>query len=409
MQFHTKICDLIEDREDLNLTIVANKIGVSKQYMSKFKHKGTIGFYQLLKLSYILCDEGKTATETMVEWCLELDTAEAVKHSFEYACLTRNIPLLKQLLEKHKQETGTILEYVKVYTVLYKYIVNELPGNQIINELKPIGHPKDKILEILMEIMKCYGYYHLKKFNLMLETIEQVERQVKDIDGDRKLFIKECYLYRIAEVFAPVFLQRNNTYLARKYAESLINTNACLKTVSDAFYIIGMSYLCKDKEKSLEFLKKSYNIAKTINDDELIKEARFNLDVAKIYLGIELEDDSDPRLALYQKDPKSELSINSLQDIIDKEGEKDFLYFFIAASSKSPTALYEQFQTFFYQSNFLFSSIVARELCNRGDSSLLTQSMVDFGNVKYKGVVGIEEDNISNLYIFNSNNSSIFV
>ena len=44
MRFHQKICDLIEDREDLTLTAVAEKIGVPLQYMSKFKNQGTISF-----------------------------------------------------------------------------------------------------------------------------------------------------------------------------------------------------------------------------------------------------------------------------------------------------------------------------------------------------------------------------
>ncbi|HDR4949131.1 TPA: hypothetical protein QCR51_005825, partial [Bacillus cereus] len=51
MNFHEKIFNLIEDRENLTLTIVAEKIGVPLQYMSKFKNQGTIGFCQLVKLS----------------------------------------------------------------------------------------------------------------------------------------------------------------------------------------------------------------------------------------------------------------------------------------------------------------------------------------------------------------------
>ncbi|MEM5612259.1 hypothetical protein AAHB63_24690 [Bacillus thuringiensis] len=54
MRFHQKICDLIEDREDLTLTTVAEKIDVPLQYMSKFKKQGTISFCNLLKLSHVM-------------------------------------------------------------------------------------------------------------------------------------------------------------------------------------------------------------------------------------------------------------------------------------------------------------------------------------------------------------------
>ena len=98
--------------------------------MSKFKKQGTIGFPQLLKLSCVLRVEGKTASETMSDWCLELDTTESIKQSFEYACLTRNTLLLEQLIYKHRKETGTIREYVAVYTVLYEYINDTIKGSK---------------------------------------------------------------------------------------------------------------------------------------------------------------------------------------------------------------------------------------------------------------------------------------
>ena len=53
--------------------------------MSKFKNQGTISFCHLVKLSYVLNDSKKSSAETMADWCLQLDTTEAIKQSFEYA------------------------------------------------------------------------------------------------------------------------------------------------------------------------------------------------------------------------------------------------------------------------------------------------------------------------------------
>lgn len=409
LRFHKKIIGIIEDREDLNLSYVAEQIGVSRQYMSKFKNKGTIGFPQLLKLAHILNGNEKTAIETMSDWCLELDTTEAIKQSFEYACLTRNTLLLERLIQKHSKETGTIREYVEVYTILFNYIKDIIKGSEITQELKKIGATKDKILEILMKIMECYEYYHLKKFNLMLETAEMIELQVRQIEGERKSFIKECYNYRIAELFAPIFLQKNNVGLARKYANFLINANVCPKTVSDAYYILGMSHVLENKELCLVNLEKSYSLSREINDVDIEREARYNLDVAKIYFGVQLDEDADYRLVLYQKKPLCELSINALQDIIRDRGDKDFLNYFIACSTNKIECLYELFYRYFNQANYLFSAMVAKELCNRGDKSLLTQSMVNFGNEKQKGVVDIEKININSLYIINGTNGRVVV
>ena len=161
----------------------------------------------------------------MAEWCLVLDATEAIKQSFEYACVTRNIDLLHKLLIKHKSETGTVGEYVSVYGILYQYIIGEVHGTAIMDELKRIGQPKDKVLNVLVDIMKCYNYFHLKKYNLMLELIQEIEQQVKGIDSDRKSYIKECYIYRVAEIFAPVYLHYNHLDLARKFANVIIDAN----------------------------------------------------------------------------------------------------------------------------------------------------------------------------------------
>ena len=87
MNFYEKICNLIEDRDDLNFTEVASKMGVSKQYLQKFKNQGIISFPNLLKLASIVSTSNKTAVMFLQEWCLELDSTEAIKHSFEYLCI----------------------------------------------------------------------------------------------------------------------------------------------------------------------------------------------------------------------------------------------------------------------------------------------------------------------------------
>ncbi|MGR5969546.1 hypothetical protein ACT7C1_21375 [Bacillus paranthracis] len=51
---HVEVCELIEERPGLTYTSVAEAIGVSPQYMSKFKKSGTISFCSLLKLSQVL-------------------------------------------------------------------------------------------------------------------------------------------------------------------------------------------------------------------------------------------------------------------------------------------------------------------------------------------------------------------
>lgn len=401
LKFHEKIMGIIEDRDDLTASSVASTIGVSKQYMSKFKKKGTIGFCQLVKLSHVLNDKNKTSKETMVEWCLDLDATEAIKQSFEYACVTRNIYLLQKLLSKHKSETGTLGEYVSVYGILYKYIIGETHGTEIIEELKKIGQPKDKVLNILVDIMRCYNYFHLKKYNLMLELIQEIEQQVTAVDSDRKSYIKECYIYRVAEIFAPVYLHYNQLDLARQFAHVIIDANISEKTISDALYILGMSYLGEDKAKSLQYFEDSYALFKKVGDETYEKEVRYNLDFAKIYLGELLPEDSDGSLKQFQLLQDS-ATLQLLQNSLYDGAEEDFLVYFKGVVSTSPNGIYECFQKFLLQSNYFFTSLVAKEILKRGDNSELIKSMVGFkGNIG-EGAFANEKINFYNLSCINS-------
>lgn len=392
-----ELCDHIEDRDDLTFSKVAKYIGASKQSMSKLKSEGVIGFRKLLRLAYLLYPVNPN--EVMSEWCLRLNTTEAIKQCFEYAAITRNIELLKKLLVKYSKEKGTLGEYVAVYTIIYRYMVNEISGFYLISRVKKVGQVKDEALNILIEIIKCYNYYFEKKFPLMLETAREAEKNLQFL-GKREHFIKECYLHRIAEVLGPVYLHLNNLKLARHYAFTIINADICPKTVSDAAYIVGMSYLLEDGDKCVNYLQQSYDIAKTIGDIDIEREARLNLDFAKLYLDIKLDDDSHGALLNYQENKESEINLNELKEVMYQRGDDDLIVLFEAKASGSLEKLHEYFDDFFQQTNLFFSSLIAKEIYDIGDQSTWTEKMMKF-TPKTEESVYFEKDFISGFINFN--------
>ncbi|WP_026593035.1 AimR family lysis-lysogeny pheromone receptor [Bacillus sp. UNC437CL72CviS29] len=395
--FHREICDTINDRDDITFSSVAEKIEASKQCMSKFKKDGTIGFRKLLRLSYyVFPDEQR---EKMEKWCLQLDSAESIQQSFEYAAITRNVTLLKKLLKLHKKEKGVIGDYVNVYNIIYKYMNYDIEGYEIIENLKNIDYTEDATLRILVNILKCYDYFAKKKIHLMLDLALEVEEMIKKLSNSRKLFIKECYLHRLAEILAPIYLHRNELELARHYSSLIINANICAKTVSDASYYLGMTYLIEDKEKCMKYLQKSHDIAKTIGIKNLINQTRDNLDYVKIYLRVPLGRDSDARLVMYQNNTRN---IKMIDDYIKERGERDFLLMYRACSQESLPELYECFQRFFSNSNFFFSSLIAKEIFNRGDHSMMTQMLINFKSQTVKGEVHFEKSFIRSFRSFNT-------
>ncbi|MHB0800511.1 AimR family lysis-lysogeny pheromone receptor [Bacillus thuringiensis] len=394
--FHREICDIINDRDDITFTAIGEQIGASKQCMSKFKKDGTIGFRKLLRLSYYFFPDNQA--EKMTNWCLQLDSVESIQQCLEYAAITRNTSLLKKLVEKYKKEGGVIGDYINVYKVIYRYMNYDIEGYEISDNLKEVENTEDCTLVILVNILKCYDYFAQKKIHHMLDLALKVEEMIKNLNDSRKLFIKECYLHRIAEILAPVYLHMNELELSRHYSFLLINANICAKTVSDASYYIGMTYLNSDSKKCLNYLNNSYDIAKTLRIPNLITQTRDNLDYVKIYLELQLGSDSDVRLMQYQD---NRMLGEVIESLIMERGKRDFLLLYRACSQQSMEQLYECFYIFFSNSNYFFASLTAKEIYKRGDCSAMTKMMINFKSQKIKGELKFEKDYISSFYNVN--------
>ena len=378
------------EEQGLTFTEVGKKIGASKQTVSKFISEGAIGFRFLVRLSYLFYPDNQR--EVMANWCLRVNTTEAIKQSFEYAAITRNINLLNNIITKSKEEKG-LEEYVAIYSLIFEYMTDKVSGFDIIANLKKVGQIKDAPLKILVDILKCYNYFFQQKFHLMLQTAHEAERGLTTL-GKRELFFKECYLHRISEVLQSAYLFLNHLPLARHYAFTIINADVCAKTVSDATYIVGMSYLIEDERKCLEYLQKSYDIAKTIKDKVIETEARLHLDFVKLYLNIALGEDSAAELINYQNNKDSEINLNLLKEVMYLKGEDNLVILFEAIASKSVQVLHNRFDEFSRQSNHYYASLMARELQKNGDDSIWAERAVRY-TIKTEESGCFEKDFIS--------------
>lgn len=378
-----EVCDSIQDN-DLTFAYVAKEIGTSKQNISNFKKGGKIGFRNLLRLAFLLYND---PNKKMSEWCLRLNSSESIKQSFEYAAITRNIKLLKDLISKFKNEDGVIGEYVKVYTIIYKYMNNKIKGNLVAQEIEKL-HPQDYALQILSVIFKCLHCYFSKQFILVPEYAQQAEKMLTSLN-DRELFMKECFLHRIAEILSPIYLYLNNLELARYYANTIIFANICAKTVSDAYYIVGMSYLLEDRDKCLENLKTSYDYMAKVGDEDLAREAKYNLDFAKLFYGLDLDEHSNEVLLAVKND-----KLEIIEEELYQGSDDEFIIYFNALSKNSVDELYDCHEHFINEYNLFFASAIAQALIKAGENERAIRHLQKF-KITPKGEVHFEKDFIS--------------
>lgn len=356
--WYDSIFDKIQDL-DLSLDFVGKQIGSTKQELSNFRKKGQLGFRKLVRLAYFLYSENPE--KKLTEWCQVLSTTESIRQSFEYASITRNIPLLTVLIDKYSIEKGTLQKYVKVYSILLDFYTNKINAGDIKVRLDEVGIVTDNELKILTKIMKCYYTYFHNKYSYTVELAKEAEVDVSNL-SERSRFVSECYLHRIAEIVSLISLHFNDLKTAKHYATIIINADICPKTVSDAYYTLGMSYLVSDEQQALNCLTKRYEITKKLGEVDLKNNARKDLDLARLYLNKQLPDDSEEVLKRIQEKSITRFELKEEKKENYRLGDDELFVVIEAKYEKNLNALYKCRKKFTEGLNFYFASITSTEI-----------------------------------------------
>lgn len=367
------VFNTMEDR-DLSLETAASILEIHVNSLYNFKKSGSIGFRSLLKLAQLLY--GKDYHDKMREWCLLLPSTEAIKHAFEYAAIKRDTDLLKNLLESAEGD-NYLDAYSGVYGVILDYMNDDIDFNDLFPSLHAIKLGKDKDLKILVNIFKCYQLYFEKDFTTISSESIKIFECIESLNNDRKHFFRECYLYRLSEIMMPVNLYFSHYEETRKFCKVIINSKISSKTMSDAYYYIGMSYLLDDKDKCLKNLAISLKLMETVGEARLVKEAENNLALAETYFTIREEG--------VLKDV-SEL-VNSMR----LKESSDFARYFSFRLKNDLESIYEGFSHFIESANFLFAGLIVEDLAAFGVDQRQIKALKSINYIK-KGEIDFEKN-----------------
>lgn len=329
-------------------------------------------------------------------WIYQLISVESIKHAFEYATITRNTTLLKNLLELHKTAEGTVGECVQVYSILYNYLIDNLNGKNLELEVIKLENIKNKSLQILLEIIKLYGYYHNGKYMKMLDQAKSIQKKVNSLGDKKNLFIKECYTVRISEVLVPAYFHLNKIEKMRYYAEQLICTEICAKIASDGYYYLGMSYITEDAELAIKQLRKSYELLEN-HQHSLRRQALSNLNFALSFLSLPLHDESneqDEYIKIFNKFKTGKKLEWSDYQKFNKEKLSTYKKYYKAVIENDLGNLCSVASEFFKSKNFFFASLVAQEIKKLDSGVLLVDLFINFSYDEEEDKE-FEKDNIS--------------
>ncbi|KND05344.1 hypothetical protein ACJ43_22185 [Bacillus paralicheniformis] len=384
----------IEDRDDLDDKKVADFLNISTRQVYYLKSgQRELTFRNVLRL--ILLVDPKNYKSKMRQWCLKMRTDDCIKNTFEYAAVTRDVGLLNQLLTKHRTTKGVIGQYVKVYSFIYSYMTGETKFHQMGDALSALKNISDASLKILLNIYKCIVLLHKRQFSYLIDKASDIEAEIKSLSDKTRLFLKECYLFRLSEVLSVAHLFLNNLEEARHYASIILQSNINKRAESDAYYVLGMSYLIKSPKKCLFFLEKSCATAAETNSELIMEVSEYNLSMGKLLLSIDLDKDDHESVLSVQRYKEGKISFSEAEKNVKKVGDLDLLDYLRSMEGKKVESLYKKFHYFVANSNLYFAVIIVRDLINAGENSEFVKSLANLSKGNSKGEVLFEKDFIS--------------
>ncbi|MGM0970499.1 MAG: AimR family lysis-lysogeny pheromone receptor [Bacillota bacterium] len=242
---------------------LADRIGISESYLSKFFCGKEIAFWMIRKIVQAIAPDDET--RIMRNYFLSGVKKKNFAPSLEYCYSKKLFDVIDVLIsDKYKNDIWSI-----IYRLILKYRL-ELGSEEFRNELNKLQSTGTET-KTLIDILKMYLNYDVGKYEITLYQIEKIKEQIKEINDP---FLSLSFSARLEEVLINIYLkQENNVEKARCSAYVLLKDDISLNLNLQAYYTLGLSYIIESYEKSLQYYQKCINVLKEHPDriNELIQ------------------------------------------------------------------------------------------------------------------------------------------
>lgn len=231
---------------------LADRIGISESYLSKFFCGKEIAFWMIRKIVQAISPEDET--RIMKNYFLNGVKKKNFAPSLEYCYSKKLFDVINVLInDKYKDDIWSI-----IYRLILKYRL-ELGSEDFRSELNKLQYTGIEP-QILIDILKMYLNYDVGKYEIALYQIEKIKEQIKNVNDP---FLSLSFSARLEEVLINIYLkQENNVEKARRSAYSLLEDDISLNLNLQAYYTLGLSYIIESYEKSLHYYQKCIDVLK---------------------------------------------------------------------------------------------------------------------------------------------------
>lgn len=257
----------------------------------------------------------------------------------EYLVINSKSDLLERLIDKlmnsSSEESRVWAEVYQIDHLVYKQEMS------LIEATKQLTYNKVNSCELatLIKVFQLYNYYDLKNFEMIHSMSSLVNVEIKKIDEG---FMKHSLVCRHMLVMQGIHLQLNELKESRICGTKLLEVALTPTMKVIAYRLLGNSFILRDKDKALNYLKQSLQIAEEIGHSKNITASQISINFTYCYWGepekVSINIENSSSLGDYQgyayyliQSNKKEEALKILQQIelkIDSDYLKGFDYYY---------------------------------------------------------------------------------
>lgn len=349
----------LPDREVRN-TEIAGVCKTSESMISQFfDNEKELSFYHYIAIVRNYAPERENEVANIVaDEFINIEHRHNCRMAMEYASTSRNLTLLKKMIDSQLDAPKENKDWAKLYSILYKFQARLISGEEALILLEDYS-PKFPETKALYKIALAMGYYWVGEYKSMYRAITQSEKLVETI---KNTYTRESYTARVCEMFARMYLYvKNDPKKARFYAKNVLNsTFMCDNYKVHLYHLLGTSFLFECHKESVNYFEIYKDMLVRQNRLELADEV-INKDIyfANVLWGIDVNgtETSDPLEECHQ------LARQGLQiPVVEGKEEDPFYITYKGIAQKSADTLLKAAVTFINNGNKFFANLPLNEL-----------------------------------------------
>lgn len=243
---------------------IAGLAGTSVSTISRFLYGDGMNFEYALRIVKSLYPEKEF--EIMRKYSIEQDLANA-RIALDYCFANRLLDEVVVLIEKLRNGGNRIdNEWGSSYNLLLKLDIEKEKkidadfGTIVKEAFRLRTNTKSLEMRVLLKLIELYALYYSKNYEEMLRIADNIFYEIEEIEEG---LIKDNYRIKAAIALGMISVYNDDSESARKYTDICLKSDINGDRLSSVYYIKALSYLYSDKAKSIDYMKKSMQSAKS--------------------------------------------------------------------------------------------------------------------------------------------------